>query len=49
MAEMFWMGIGVTLLVAIVVTAVIVLAKRPGNDLGSVSANWIAEHRVDAP
>ena len=46
---MLWMGIGVTLLAAIVVTAVIVLAKRLNHDLGSVSAHWIAEHRVDAP
>ena len=26
----------------------VVRALHPSNDLGSVSARWIAEHRVDA-
>ena len=45
---MFWLGIGVTL---VVITALmtVILAKRPVDDLGSVSAHWVAEHRVDAP
>jgi hypothetical protein len=45
---MLWIEIGVTLLVGIVVTAII-LANRPVGDLGSVSAHWIAEHSVDPP
>ena len=46
---MFWIEIiGVTLVAGIVVM-VVVLAKRPADDLGSVSAHWIAQHRVDAP
>ena len=44
---MFWIGLGVTLVAAIVVMAVVV--KRPADDLGSVSDHWIAQHRVDAP
>ena len=46
---MFWMAIGATLVAAIVVTAIIMLVRRPGDDLGAVSVHWIAEHRVDAP
>ena len=45
---MFWMGTAVILVVAIVVMAVL-LAKRPSDDLGSVSDHWVARHRVDAP
>ena len=45
---MLWIGIGVTLVAGIVVMTV-VFAKHPADDLGSVSAHWIAEHRVDAP
>ena len=45
---MFWIGICVTLVAAILVT-VIILAKRPVDDLGSVSDHWIAQHRADAP
>jgi len=44
---MFWMGIGVTL-VAIAVLMMVVLAKRPVDELGSVSAHWVAAHRIDA-
>ena len=34
----------------VVVLMVVVFAKRPANveDLGSVSAHWIAAHRVEA-
>ena len=46
--RMFWIGIGATLVAGIVVVAVS-LAKRPAHDLGSVSAHWIAEHRMDSP
>ena len=45
---MFWMAIGATLLAGIVVFVVIICAHLPDGDLGSVSAHWIAEHRVDA-
>ena len=31
-----------------VLTLLVVLGKHSGKDLGSVSARWIAEHRVDA-
>ena len=43
----FWIGTAVTLVTGIVAMAVI-LAKRPANELGSVSAHWIAAHRVDS-
>jgi len=45
---MLSIGIGVTLAIGIVVLSVI-LAKHPADELGSVSARWVAEHRVDAP
>ena len=45
---MLWIGIGVTLVIGIVMMAVI-LAKRPADDLGSVSDHWVVEHRVDSP
>jgi hypothetical protein len=40
---MFWTGIGVTLVIAVVVM-VVILRKRPAHttDLGSVSDHWIA-------
>ena len=44
---MLWIGIGVTLAVVIMVRAV-TLAKRRTEELGSVSARWIGEHRLDS-
>ena len=43
---MLWMGVGVTLVGAIVVI-VLMHTKHPADELGSVSANWIAEHRAE--
>ena len=40
------MEIGATLVVSIVLV-VLIAAKRPADELGSVSAHWIAEHRAD--
>jgi len=31
------------------VAVAIMLGKRPADDLGSVSAHWVADHRVDTP
>ena len=46
---MLWLGIGGTLLAAIVVRAVI-RVRRPTSDLGSVSNHWVAEqYRVESP
>jgi hypothetical protein len=47
---MLWTGIGMTL-VAGIVAMVVILAKRSADvdERGSVSAHWIAEHRVDLP
>ncbi len=45
---MVWMGIALTLAAA-VIAAVATSAQRPDDDLGAVSAHWIAQHRVDAP
>ena len=47
---MLWIAVGVVLVVAIGVIRVI-LAPRAGDvhDLGSVSDQWIAQHRVDSP
>lgn len=39
---MLWIGIGVTLVAAIVVMTVI-LSKRPADELGSVSAQWVPD------
>jgi len=41
---MLWLGIGVAVVGAIVVF--VLSAKRPADELGSVSARWIAEHRT---
>ncbi len=43
---MIWIGLSVATLIA----AVIVLARpeRRAKDLGSVSSQWIAEHRTEA-
>lgn len=45
---MLWIAIGATVAVGVLALC-IVLARRSGDDLGSVSARWIAEHRSDAP
>jgi len=47
---MLWIGTALTLVAGVVVLMVVVFAKRPANveDLGSVSAHWIAAHRVEA-
>jgi hypothetical protein len=43
---MLWTAAAVTLVVALIAGVLaIVSAKRPGRDLGSVSASWIAENR----
>jgi hypothetical protein len=44
---MFWMGIGVTLLIGVVVITVR-HTNRPSHDLGAVSGQWIAEHHADS-
>ena len=48
---MRWRGTAVTMVVGMVALLVVMLAKRSthGQELGSVSAHWIAEHRVDVP
>ena len=43
---MLWIEIGLALIVAFVVLGV-VLTKRPVDELGSVSAHWVAEHRAE--
>jgi hypothetical protein len=43
---MVWVSIGVTLVALAVVIRFI--GKRPSRDLGVVSANWIAQHRLDS-
>jgi hypothetical protein len=43
--KMLWLGIGVALVAAIVLPAL--FAKRPPEELGSVSARWVAEHRAE--
>jgi len=46
---MLWLGTAVTLVAGIVALTAVILVKRPVaiDELGSVSAHWIAEHRVD--
>ena len=48
---MFWIGAAVAVGAAIVGLLVASFSKRPAgvDALGSVSAAWIAEHRVDLP
>jgi len=43
---MLWIGIGVPL-VGVIVAMTVILAKRPVKELGSVSAQWVAEHRTE--
>jgi hypothetical protein len=42
---MLWLGLGVAFLVAIVLVTLFV--RRPAADLGSVSPQWVAEHRAE--
>jgi hypothetical protein len=48
---MFWIGAAVAVVAGIVALIVASFSKRSAglDALGSVSANWIAEHRVDLP
>ena len=48
---MFWIEVAVAVGAAIVGLLVATFSKRPAgvDTLGSVSAAWIAEHRVDLP
>ena len=44
---MLWIGTAVTLVAGIVTLMVVVLVKRPADvgEFGSVSHQWIAQHR----
>jgi hypothetical protein len=42
---MGWIGLAAALVVMFVTLAAVLLAKRPSNDLGAVSDQWIAQHR----
>jgi hypothetical protein len=42
---MLWLGIAGAFVGAIVLLAL--FAKRPPDELGSVSARWVAEHRAE--
>jgi hypothetical protein len=46
---MLWIAIGTMLVVAVLLLAVVSLFRRPNDDLGFVSAHWVAQHRVDSP
>jgi len=46
---MLWIGTAMTLAAGLVALTVVILAKRLASDLGSVSDDWIAQHRIDAP
>ena len=45
---MLWIETAAALFVGLVALTIVFVAKRPANDLGSVSHHWIAEHRVDS-
>jgi hypothetical protein len=47
---MLWIGTALTVVAGLVVLIVALFAKRAPDvkDLGSVSAHWIAAHRVEA-
>jgi hypothetical protein len=45
---MVWTALALTFALAIVTLLLVRLAKHPDKDLGSVSARWVADHRVDA-
>ncbi len=41
--DMGWFAIGVAL--AIAVGVVVMITRRPTRDLGTLSTNWLAQHR----
>jgi hypothetical protein len=44
---MFWMAVGVLALAAVVTLILRAVVGPAASDLGSVSAQWIAQHRSD--
>jgi hypothetical protein len=46
---MIWVGIGTTLVIAVLMLAAVSRFRRRSDDLGFVSAHWVAQHRVDSP
>jgi hypothetical protein len=44
---MLWIGIALVVCACVVVLIVSTVAKRSAHDLGAMSVNWIAEHRVE--
>ena len=48
---MFWIAAAATAVAGIIALKVVILAKRPSavDQLGAVSEQWIAQHRVDSP
>jgi hypothetical protein len=46
---MLWLGIVTASFVIGVVLLRFARSKRLAHDLGSVSARWVADHRIDAP
>ena len=47
-AILWWLGLGVAVIIGVAVLAVIVRKPKVG-DLEPVSSDWIASHKVDAP
>ncbi len=45
---MLWLGIALALVASVVIVAAVV-AKQSAADLGSLSNQWVAQHRADAP
>jgi hypothetical protein len=48
-AEMFFIVAGVVILLAGGGVALAMLATSPADDLGTVSADWVIQHRLDSP
>jgi len=42
---MGWLGLAAAFVVMIITLAALLRVKRPSNDLGAVSDQWIAQHR----
>jgi hypothetical protein len=42
---MGWIGLAAAVVVMFITVAALLRAKRPSNDLGAVSDQWIAQHR----
>ena len=42
----FWIAVALTIVAAALVSALLGVADDP-DELGSVSVNWLAEHRVE--